>query len=394
MKDKLDEIRSRLDSIDKTIIDALAERQKAVQQVFSLKAENSGRLRDYQREEQILSEIGDIARKAGLDRYFAEQIFREIINHSVRTQTHALMDYHNPSRSDKTIRVAYQGTEGAFSHVATQHHFGDRYADITSYGYDTFQEAGEAVENGDVDVAILPIENTTAGSINETYDLLGSSSLVIVGEEVLRIRHCLLALEPVPIERIRRIISHPQALAQCSRFLSKLTHCHVESYLDTALAARKVQEDGDLSLAAIAGAQAAEQYGLHIIERDIANQDLNFTRFVIVAPEPVYCDPQIPCKTSLVMATSHEKGALIDCLRVLGDHGINMTKLESRPRPNVPWQYLFYLDIEGNTQDENVEEALNELKKEASFVKILGCYPIQPNSDEVAKKTGNKGIKE
>ncbi|HKJ30235.1 MAG TPA: prephenate dehydratase domain-containing protein, partial [Balneolales bacterium] len=180
-------------------------------------------------------------------------------------------------------------------------------------------------------------------------------------------------------------ISHPQALAQCSRFLSKLTDCKVESYVDTAMAARKVQEDGDLTQAAIAGAMAGEQYGLQILERGIANQEQNYTRFVIVAREPVYCDPQIPCKTSLVIATSHHKGALMDSLRVLDDHGINMTKLESRPRPNVPWQYLFYLDIEGNTQDADVARAIDELDKHSSFVKVLGCYPIQPKSEEVAQ---------
>ncbi len=384
MKEELNNIRTQLDQIDRKIIEALAERQDIVREVFQLKARNAKAIRDYQREEKILEKIGQIARKAGLDRYFVEQVFREIINQSVRSQTHAMLDYHNNVVSEKTITVAYQGTEGAYSNQAAYRHFNDRYAKIVTYGYDTFLEASKAVENGEVDVAVLPIENTTAGSINETYDILGNAPLTIVGEEVLRIRHCLLGSRKVPLSSIKRIISHPQALAQCSNYLSKLTDCRVESYLDTALAARKVQEDGDLSQAAIAGERAAELYDLEILEENIANQEQNFTRFVIVSKEEVYCDPLLPSKTSIVMATSHQKGALINSLRVLGDYDINMTKLESRPRPNVPWQYLFYLDIEGNTKEQVIADALGELEKHTAFVKVLGCYPIQPKSEEVA----------
>jgi chorismate mutase/prephenate dehydratase len=390
MKKELQNIREQLDEIDQRIIDAIADRQKVVEDVFKLKKQNSGRIRDYQREEQILTKLGDRAHQSGLDRYFIEQIFREIINHSVRSQTHALMDYHNDIPSDKRISVAYQGTVGSYSHQTAYRHFSERYAKIDTYGFDTFLEAGKAVEEGKVDAAVLPVENTTAGSINETYDLLGDSSLVIIGEEVLRVRHCLLGIRKVPLTHIKRIISHPQALAQCSRFLSRLPYSKVESYIDTAMAARKVQEDGDLSQAAIAGTQAAERYGLQILERDIANQTQNYTRFVIVARDPVYCDPQLPCKTSLVIATNHQKGALMNSLRVIGDNGINMTKLESRPRPNVPWQYLFYLDIEGNANNPDVSKALDELERHASFVKILGCYPIQPKSEDVAQSPQNE----
>ncbi|HKJ33621.1 MAG TPA: prephenate dehydratase domain-containing protein, partial [Balneolales bacterium] len=210
MKEDLKKIRNLLDDIDQQIIDSLAKRQHIVEKVFSLKKEHSGRIRDYQREEQILNKLGNMARKSGLDRYYVEQIFREIINHSVRSQTNALMDYHNNVISDKTISVAYQGTDGSYSHQTAYRHFSERYADITTFGYDTFHEAGKAVEDGEVDAAVLPIENTTAGSINDTYDLLGNSSLVIIGEEVLRIRHCLLGLEKVPLNQIKRIISHPQ----------------------------------------------------------------------------------------------------------------------------------------------------------------------------------------
>ena len=376
MADKLDSIRKLLDQTDKKIIDALAQRQELVREISSLKLDEDRTIRDTEREEQLLDKITKLAREAGLDRYFAEQLFQDIIHHSVRFQKHTLVDHQNEQEADR-IQVAYQGTDGAFSHQAAQRHFQERYADVHCFGYDTFRQAARAVEEAEVDCAILPIENTTAGSINETYDILGDTALSIVGEEAIRIIHCLLALEQVPTDRIRRIMSHPQAIAQCSNYLAKLHDCKVESYIDTAMSAKKVLEDGDLSQAAIAGSYAADIYDLQILERDLANQPENFTRFVVVSRDPVEVDEQIPCKTSLLMVTSHDKGALIKCLNVIDEHDIRMTKLESRPKPNEPWKYQFYLDIEGNIAHPDTRVAIEELEQEASALKVLGSYPAQ-----------------
>lgn len=376
MTNKLDSIRRLLDETDKKIIDELAKRQELVRKISSFKIGEKKNIKDAEREEQLLAKVSEMARQTGLDRYFVEQLFKDIIHHSVRFQTHSLVDHHNVEDS-QIVRVAYQGTDGAFSHQAAFRHFEERYTEVECLGYDTFREAAQAVEDGEADYAILPIENTTAGSINDTYDILGDSKLHIVGEEAIRIIHCLLALENVPLNRIRRIMSHPQAIAQCTEFLANLHSCKIESYIDTAMSAKKVLEDGDLSQAAIAGSYAAEIYGLKILERDLANQSENFTRFVVVSQQPVEVDQQIPAKTSLLMAAPHEGGALISCLKVLDEHGINMTKLESRPRPNEPWKYLFYLDIEGNVRDPDIRLALEELEQKSSSLKILGCYPKQ-----------------
>lgn len=376
-KDALDRIRKTIDRLDETIVKALGERQRIVQKVISDKLENSNEIRDSEREEELLSRIRRIASEEGVDPYFLDQLFREIIQYSVRYQTNALMDHQNDKAGDSLIKVAYQGTDGAFSHQAAMRHFERRYSNVECMGYTRFDQAAEAVEKSDVDVAILPIENTTAGSINDTYDLLAEKDLYVIGEEVLRVIHCLMAPEKVQIDNIRRVLSHPQAIAQCSHFLAGLTRCHVESYFDTAMAARKVRDDGDLSQAAIGSAYAAEIYGLEILKRDLANQPENFTRFVVISREPVKCDPQLNCKTSLIFATIDEKGALLKCLNLLGDNGINMTKLESRPRLGHPWQSLFYLDIEGNREEPKVADTLNKLKKKAQFLKILGSYPVR-----------------
>lgn len=382
MADNLDSIRKLLDKTDKKIVDALAKRQELVREISSLKMDEDRNIRDTEREEQLLDKVAELARDAGLDRYFAEQLFKDIIQHSVRFQTHKLVDHQNIQKESDIVRVSYQGTDGAFSHQAAFRHFEERYSEVRCFGYDTFRQAARAVEEEEVDYAILPIENTTAGSINDTYDILGDGELHIVGEEAIRVIHCLLALEDVPLDRIRRIMSHPQAIAQCSNFLARLHSCKVESYIDTAMSAKKVLEDGDLSQAAIAGSYAADIYGLKILKRDLANQPQNFTRFVVVSRKPVEVDAQIPCKTSLLMVTSHDKGALIGCLNILGDHDIRMTKLESRPKPNEPWKYQFYLDIEGNISNPDTRLALEELEQEASSLKILGCYPAQVGNEE------------
>lgn len=376
MKKELESIRVRLDDIDRTIIKALAERQDLVKEVSSFKLESNTGIRDLEREERLLSKIRDIANEVGLDRYYAEHLFREIITNSVRFQTHSLVDHQNKNGGNR-ISVSYQGTDGAYSHLAAIRHFSERFENVDCFGYDTFQEAARAVKEGKVDYALLPIENTTAGSINDTYDILGEANLHIVGEEILKVVHCLLAVEPVEVSKIRRILSHPKAIEQCTHFLAKLPRCKVESYLDTAISAKKVLEDGDLSQAAIAGAHAADHYGLHIIEHDIANQKENFTRFVAVSHNPVQVDTQIPCKTSLMMVTSHNEGSLVECLNVLHKHGINVCKLESRPKMNEPFRYSFYVDIEANRSDENTAKALEELAKEAEELKVLGSYAKQ-----------------
>ncbi|MEX2600972.1 MAG: prephenate dehydratase [Balneolaceae bacterium] len=372
---QLSQYRNVIDSLDRRLIETLAERHKTVRELFANKLEEATEIRDTDREEALLQRVREMAIDAGIDPYFTEKLFQQIIRQSLRYQTYSLVDKQNDTAAIESVVVAYQGAQGAFSDQAAKRHFSDRYKQIDCIGFKTFEQAGEAVEEGTADYAILPIENTTAGSINDTYDLLANRSLHIVGEEVLHIVHCLMAPGEVKMENIRRILSHPQAIAQCSKFLGSLSRCKIESYYDTAMAAKKVMDEADLSQAAIASAYAAELYGLYVVKRDIANQPENYTRFVVVSREPVSVDAQIECKTSLVIATPHEHGALLKCLNVLDEHGINMTKLESRPRPRKPWQYQFFIDIEGNVNDPSVETGLKELESKAVYMKVLGSYP-------------------
>ena len=375
----LKQIRQELDKIDQSILEQLAARQKVINETADIKKEGKAVLRDPIRESEILNRIGQKALGEGVDRYFAMELFRKIIEHSVRFQTDYLLDHRNLRNRDSLLKVGFQGTDGAYSQQAALSHFSSRANDLVTTGFETFREVVEAVEREEMDYGVLPVENTTAGSINDSYDLLNKGSLSIVGEEVVKVEHCLVALENVPIENIRRIMSHPQAIAQCMDYLSKLHHCKVESYLDTAMAARKVREDADLSQAAICSRDAARLYGLTILREGIANQKENYTRFVVVSRSQIEVDSQIPCKTSIIITAAHSKGALASCLNVLNEYNLNLTKLESRPQPGTPWEYLFYLDFEGNISDPMVKEALTKLREFTGFMKVLGSYPARIN---------------
>ncbi len=374
----LKDIRRRLDLVDRRIVDALAERQAIVQDVARFKAQHAKTLRDTPRERDVLTKVADLASEAGIDRQFVVRVYREIMEHSLRRQ-HAWLS-EQQGAPDRVV-VAFQGTAGSYSWLASSRFFASHSATAELRGYDTFRHILDAVRDGAADFAVLPIENTTAGSINEAYDLLARTDLVIVGEEVHPIVHCLLAPEPVPIGQIRKVYSQAPALAQCTDFIDRLADCTAVSWTDTARSCEKVKGDGDPTQAAIASAEAGELYGLHVLARDIANQRENHTRWVVVARQPLAYDARIPCKTSVVFATRHEEGALVACLNVLAQHGLNLTKLESRPRPHTPWEYLFYVDFEGNAADPEAAAALDAMARHTRHLKVLGSYPARNTAD-------------
>ncbi len=375
-QDRIAALRAELTEADRALVEALSRRNRIVETIGAVKQEAGAELRDRARERAVLDRVEAVARAERLDPHFVARLFREIIDHSIRSQQARLL---SGSRADneRNILVGYQGTEGAYGHQAAQRHFSPWHAQTAYRAFNTFREMLHAVRARDVDYAVLPIENTTAGSINEAYDLLASMDLSLVGEEVQPIDHCLIGVSAVPLAEIRRVYSHPQALAQCSEFLMRMPWCTTEEFGNTALAVRKIADDGDPSQAAIASEEAARLCGLPVIARDIANQRDNFTRFVVVADEPVECDVRIPCKTSVMLVTRHEKGALVACLSVLAERGLNLTKLESRPRPGSPWEYQFYVDFEGNLAEPRVSDALQDLASRSFFLKVFGSYPAR-----------------
>ena len=375
--DRLDELRREIDGVDAQILEALARRRELAGHVIEAKDEQGAPLRDALREERLLAQLIARGRARGLDAHFVTRVFHEIIDDSVRSQQLHLMPEYNKAEL-KT--VAFQGIEGAYSELAGRKFFAASVDQSVFVGHQAFEQVVDAVEDGTADFGMLPVENTTAGSINDVYDLLSCAQASIVGEEVLRVEHCLLGVDDVPLTSLRRVLSHPQALAQCMKFLSKLPNCEPQPYTDTAMAVRLVKEQNDPTWAAIASDEAGRRYGLKVLRRNVEDQQHNYTRFVVIAKNPVRVDTRIPCKTSIVMATSHEEGSLLHALSILHEYKINLSKLESRPIPGMPFQYMFYLDFEGNTASVPVQEALSRLRSVTTSLKVLGCYPSQHRS--------------
>jgi prephenate dehydratase len=279
------------------------------------------------------------------------------------------------TETQKELAIGYQGTEGAYSQLAAMHHFAGAAESVRCVGYHSFREMLEALKAGEIDYAVLPIENSIAGSINESYDLLAGMGLSLVGEEFQPIAHCLIGAADVEVGDLRRVYSHPVALAQCGEFLETLEDCHVEAFVDTAMAVAKVKQDADPTQAAIASEQAATLHGLPILRRDIADHPENYTRMVIVAAEPAHYAQGVPCKTSLIFSTIHEQGALARCISIFAERGLNLTKIESRPKPDTPFEYIFYVDFEGNVDRETTQAALRDLDAVTTFLTVLGSYP-------------------
>ena len=376
--DRLKELREALDRTDREILEKLRERLALVGEVARLKAAGLPFLRDHERERELLDRIERHARELGLDTFRAVEIYREVLAMSLKVQEEAMLRRSSAERSAANAhRVAFQGVPGAYSHLAAQKYFANPAGELELVGFPTFAAALREVERGDAGFAFLPVENTTAGSINETYDLLRHTDLSIVGEEVWDVRHCLLALRPCAPEELARVLSHPQALAQCRNFLATLPGVEAVPFADTADAARQVRDDGDPAAGAIASEEAARLYGLHVIAREIADQPENWTRFVVVSAVERVPDPRIPAKTSLVLTTPHRHGALAHCLNVVAEHGLNLTKLESRPVPRRPWEYMFYVDVEGSLAEAPVAAAVAALRADCPYLKVLGSYPAR-----------------
>jgi chorismate mutase/prephenate dehydratase len=242
-------------------------------------------------------------------------------------------------------------------------------------GFPSFQEAVEAVEKGACDLGILPIENTTSGGINDVYDLLLNSRVSIVGEEKFTVKHCLIGLADVPVSHLHAVHCSQLAVAECGNFLATIPSCVVQYASDSATALKELKESGDKCKAAIGSEEAAEMFGLTVLKRDIANHEENVTRYVIVSKTPVKVDPRVASKVSLAMSTLNRPGALVDTLLIFKQHGINLTKLESRPIPGNTWEEMFYVDFIGNLDAANVKAALDEVTKITRFIKVLGCFP-------------------
>ena len=379
--DPLSKRRGTIDQIDRDLVDLLSRRMEAVKEIGEYKGDNEeAPLYDPDRERQLFEFWAKEGEKAGLSGFFLGRVLREILAHSRRDQERHLKA-NTPGQGGRT-RVGYHGVPGSYSDLTIDKLLPIR-SDVAVHksGFETFSGALDALEAGELDFLLLPIENTIAGSIHEVYEEIAAREIYLVDEEVWPVRHCLAALPGATAEQIRTIRSHPRAFQQCQKFLRALVGVRAVNFYDSAAAALAVVDGGDPAIAAICSAEAAARAGLEVLNEDVADHHNNDTRFVLLAKVAEHVDPRLPAKTSLLLTVNHRHGSLAECLQAFARHDLNLTKIESRPIPEHPWEYLFYVDVEGNIDDEAMRSALDIVREHTGSLRVLGCYPCRTGGE-------------
>ena len=372
----MSELRGQLDEIDAQIVELFERRMEICGQVAEYKIETGKKVFDRQREAQKLAKVRALTHNEFNGQGIVE-LFEQIMSMSRKLQYRLLAERGSVGRlpfigvdelDTRRARVVFQGAEGAYSQAAMLQYFGEQ---IQSFHVDSFRDAMSAIDEGSADFAVLPIENSTAGIVNEIFDLLQEYENYIVGEQILRIEHCLLGVPGAKVSDIRTVYSHPQSLMQSARFLQDHSWQQI-SMQNNAFAAKKVAEEGDITQAALAGEHAARVYGLEILQRGVNDFGINSTRFIIVTNQKVF--RKDARKVSICFEVPHESGSLYHMLSHIIYNNLNMTRIESRPIEGRAWEYRFFIDFEGNLADSAVKNALRGLRDEARNMKILGNY--------------------
>lgn len=377
MTTDLTALREEISAIDEQLLALLSKRQKCTTAVAETKILQHRNVRDEAREEALLVNLVQKGQKLGLTPQFITSIFHAIIEESVLNQQALLAERANPESKRPLHRVAYLGNKGSYSYLATQKYFSRRPGELLELGCQSFAEIIQKVESNEADYAVLPIENTSSGSINEVYDQLQHSSIAIVGELTHPVKHAILTKDEKDLANIKVLYGHPQVFAQCSQFIAQLGPVTKQACDSTSHAMKMVAESARFDIAAMGSLEGGKLYGLEAIKDNIANQQENHSRFIVIARKAVRVPLQIPAKTTIVMSTIQKPGALVEALLVFKENNINMTKLESRPITGNPWEEMFYIDVDGNIDDGPMETAIDTLRGMTRYMKILGCYPSE-----------------
>lgn len=370
------DLREKIDEIDAQIVALYEKRMDISRQVAEYKIGAGKKVFDKQRELEKLARVKSLTHNE-FNCHGIEELFEQIMSMSRKLQYQLLAENGSLGKlpfigvdtlETKKARVVFQGADGAYSQAAMMQYFGE---EINSFHVDTFREAMSAIDEGSADFAVLPIENSTAGIVNEIYDLLVEFENYIVGEQIIKIEHCLLGVPGTKLEEIKTVYSHPQSLMQSARYLENHDWQQI-SMQNNAFAAKKVADEKDRTHVAIAGEHAAKIYGLEVLQKGVNHSGTNSTRFIIVTNQKIFrTDAK---KVSICFEVPHESGSLYHMLSHFIYNNLNMTKIESRPIEDRNWEYRFFIDFEGNLADSSVKNALRGLRDEARNMKILGNY--------------------
>lgn len=373
----LQELRQKLDEVDDQIVKLYEERMSICEQVGEYKISAGRKVLDRQREKEKLQDVaGKVTSE--VNKKGIKELYQQLMSMSRKLQYRQLVKAgalgHLPfieieGLKAQSARIVFQGTEGAYGQAAMQNYFG---RECNSYYVQTFRDAMEAIEEGAADYAVLPIENSSAGSVNEMYDLLVEFENYIVGETIIPITHTLAGLPGSSLRDIDRVYSKAEALMQTSRFLGEHKGWQQISVENTAIAAKKILDEKDKTQAAVCSAYAARIHGLEILSEGINDEKNNSTRFIIVTNQKIFIKGAK--KISICFELPHESGSLYHLLSHFIYNDLNMTRIESRPIEGRSFEYRFFIDFEGNLEDAAVKNAIRGLREESRSLKILGNY--------------------
>lgn len=368
------DLRVKISALDEKLLALLAERRTLAVEVGKAKLDSHRPVRDIDRELDLMERLIQLGKAHHLDAHYITRLFQLIIEDSVLTQQ-ALLQQHLNKTNPHSARIAFLGPKGSYSHLAARQYAARHFEEFIESGCAKFADIFNQVETGQADYAVVPIENTSSGAINDVYDLLQHTTLSLVGELTVPIDHCVLVSGSTDLSKIETVYSHPQPFQQCSQFLNRYPHWKIEYTESTSAAMEKVAQMNAPTVAALGNEAGGTLYGLQVLERNLANQTQNITRFIVLARKAINVSDQVPAKTTLLMATGQQAGALVEALLVLRNHNLIMTKLESRPIHGNPWEEMFYLDIQANLESASMQNALRELGQITRSMKVLGCYP-------------------
>lgn len=372
----LSAIRDKITMLDSELLTLLANRRQLSADVAQFKLNTHRPIRDKNRERELLDLLIEKGKNVGLDGFYISRIFQMIIEDSVLTQQ-AILQQHLNATPNESARIAYLGPKGSYSHIAARQYAARHFDSFVDCTCQKFDDIFTLVDTGQADYGLLPIENTSSGAINDVYDLLQTTSISIVGEIRIPINHALLTSVDSSTEELQIIYSHPQPFQQCSHYLNQYPNWKIEYCESTAAAMEKVALAQSPLVAAIGSEAGGSLYGLKPLANNLANQQINVTRFIVIARKAIDVSEQVPAKTTFLMATGQQAGALVDALMILKKYDIIMTKLESRPINGTPWEEMFYIDVQANLRDINMQKALHDLSQTTRSLKVLGCYPSE-----------------
>src|SRR5574344_660679 len=362
-----------IDSVDKQIVELFEKRMELCKNVALYKIENNKNVLDKQRELEKIIKVIQLADN-DFDKKGVEELFTQIMSISRKLQYKLLAENNKGYQVDfkmvdainkENITVVYQGVPGAYSHQAMINYFGE---DVKNFNVHTFREAMQCIQDGKADYAVLPIENSTAGIVNDVYDLLVEYDNYIVDQTDVLVKHALLGLHEATMEDIKVVYSHPQGLMQCQEFLEAHKEWQQIAQANTAGSAKKVLDEKLKSQAAIASVEAARIYGLKVLQENINYNNTNTTRFIIVGKDKI-CKKNAS-KVNICFELPHKSGTLYNMLSNFIFNGLNMTKIESRPIKDRSWEYRFFVEFEGNLNGAGTINALRGIAEEANKLKI------------------------